>query len=272
MQRRPHFYYTKTFNGKREEFITVKTLGDIKTEPKRRGRPPKSEAEKAEEREQREVERLNQWREEMRQKWGSRYDSDGNPRDYSDAELKELENFYNAMYAEYSEGITTRQKNGIIEISGYRLELKRCIAEGDSAGAKRYSDMINSAMTREAMKAGDVKALEVTRIDSLIVNLEKKGAIKNHKIVGKAELIDILAKDHPQYKTSKDVVDSMMFRIINTMRRNNGESELDKLPISAQVEDAFGELLTMPSHKERQAMAETGVVTPQREQPYGKIE
>ncbi len=194
-------------------------------------------------------------------------DADGNRVDYSDSDLRELERLYKNLAAEYGDTMTPRQKDGIKEISTYRLEISRCMAAGDSAGAKRYSDMINSAMSREAMKAGDVRQLEQTRIDSLIVNLENRGAIKRGKIVGRDELADILLKDHPQYHTSMDVVDSMLFAIINTMKRNNAEPELTELPLSAQVEDVFGELLSKPTDRELKAMAETGVVPPTREKP-----
>ena len=203
----------------------------------------------------------------MRVKWGSRMDADGNRVDYSDSDLRELERLYKNLAAEYGDTMTPRQKDGIKEISTYRLEISRCMAAGDSAGAKRYSDMINSAMSREAMKAGDVRQLEQTRIDSLIVNLENRGAIKRGKIVGRDELAEILLKDHPQYHTSMDVVDSMLFAIINTMKRNNAEPELTELPLSAQVEDVFGELLSKPTDRELKAMAETGVVPPTREKP-----
>lgn len=234
---------------------------------KKRGRPPKSQEERERDKAEREKARLEAWREEMRTKWGSRMDADGNRVDYTDADLKELERLYKNQAAEYGNAMTPRQQGGVIEICTFRLEMNRCIAAGDSAGAKRYSDMINSAMSREAMKAGDVKQLEATRIDSLIVNLENKGAIKNGKIVGRDELAEILLKDHPQYHTSMDVVDSMLFAIINTMKRNNGEPELTELPLSAQVEDVFGELLEKPTERELRAMSETGVVPPQRENP-----
>jgi hypothetical protein len=203
----------------------------------------------------------------MRLKWGSRIDSEGNRINYTDADLEELERLYKNQAAEFSNVMTPRQQGGVIEICTFRLEMNRCIAAGDSAGAKRYSDMINAAMSREAMKAGDVKQLEATRIDSLIVNLEKKGAIKDGKIVGRDELIRILSNDHPIYHTSLDVVDEMLFAIINTMKKNNGEPEMDELPLSAQVEDVFGQLLATPTAKEKQAMAETGIVPPTREKP-----
>lgn len=240
---------------------------ELPSEPKKRGRPSKSAEQREAEKADREKAQLEKWREEMRVKWGNRMDADGNRVDYSDSDLKELERLYKNLAAEYGDTMTPRQKDGIKEISTYRLEISRCMAAGDSAGAKRYSDMINSAMSREAMKAGDVRQLEQTRIDSLIVNLENKGAIKMGKIVGRDELADILLKDHPQYHTSMDVVDSMLYAIINTMKRNNSEPELTELPLSAQVEDVFGELLSKPTDRELKAMSETGIVPPTREKP-----
>ncbi len=234
-------------------------------EPKKRGRPPKTEQDKKAEREERELEQMKAWRESMRKKWGSRFDADGNSRDYTDAEYRELESYYDVQSAEYNNAITARQEGGVIEVCELRLELKRCIAANDSAGAKRYSDMINSVMSREAMKAGDVKSLEATRIDMLIMNLEKKGAIRNHKIVGRDELISLLANDNNKYHTSLDVVDSIIMAIVNTMRKNNGDTELSSLPLSAQVEDVFEELLSQPSSAERKAMSEIGVVPPLRD-------
>lgn len=234
-------------------------------EPKKRGRPPKSEQEKQAEKTQKELKEKEAWRESMRKKWGSRFDADGNSRDYTDAEYRELESYYEIQSAEYNHAITARQEGGVIEVCELRLELKRCIAANDSAGAKRYSDMINSVMSREAMKAGDVKSLEATRIDMLILNLEKKGAIKNHKIIGRDELLELLSNDHAKYHTSRDVVDAMIMAIVNTMRKNNGEAELSSLPLTAQVEDVFDELLSQPSKNERKAMSEIGVVPPLRD-------
>lgn len=240
--------------------VVLPTLEIKQKEKKKAGRPPKNK----------DTGLTDEWRAEMRDKWGSRLDADGKRIPYSDEDLLELERLYKNQAAEYS-AMTPRQKSGVIEICIMRLEMFRCMAVGDSAGAKRYSDMIKSVMDREAMKAGDVKQLEATRIDSLIVNLENKGAIRDGKIVGKDELAEILLKDHPQYHTSMDVVDSMLFAIINTMKRNNGESEINSLPLSAQIEDVFGELQKKPTDREIKAMAETGIVPPKRDVPISSI-
>lgn len=208
--------------------------------------------------------------EKAREKWGIRYIGDSEDgteqtRSYTDDELCELENFYKEQAAEFKGGLTPRIKNAIREICICRLEWKRCTGRGDSQSAKRYSDMIKDIMAREGMRAGDAKPLEAMRIDSIIDHLEKKGAVKDGKIVGKKELIKILAKDHPKYNTSLDIVDAMMMAIVNTMRKNNGFAEVERLPLAAQVKDVFGELLTAPSSIEKQAMAKMGMVKTQRE-------
>lgn len=211
--------------------------------------------------------------EKAREKWGIRYIGDSTDgteqtKEYTNDELCELENFYKEQAAEFKGGLTPRIKNAIREICICRLEWKRCMGRGDSQSAKRYSDMIKDIMAREGIRAGDAKPLEAMRIDSIIDHLEKKGAVKDGKIVGKNELIKILAKDHPKYSTSLDIVDAMMMAIVNTMRKNNGLAEVERLPLAAQVKDVFGELLTAPSALEKHAMAKMGMVKPQREREH----
>lgn len=197
-------------------------------------------------------------------KWGMFFDESGEEKRYSQRELQELESIYREQAAEYKGAITPRVDMSLREICICRLEWKKCVGMGDTQGAKRYMDMIKDAMTREGMRATDSKPLEAMRIDSIIDNLEKKGFVENGKIVGKRKLLDLLAKDHPKYHNSLDVVDAMMMQIINTMRKNNGESELTELPIDAQISDVFGELLTTPSSQEKKNLEDTGVVIPRR--------
>ena len=197
-------------------------------------------------------------------KWGIVLDSDGVERNYTQNELRELENFYREQAAEYKGAITPRVDMSLREICICRLEWKKRVGIGDSQGAKRYSDMIKDAMAREGMRAIDSKPLETMRIDSIIDNLEKKGFVENGKIVGKRKLLDMLAKDHPKYNNSLDVVDAMMMQIVNTMRKNNGDAELSELPLEAQIADTFGELLSSPSPTEQRNLEETGVVIPRR--------
>lgn len=200
-----------------------------------------------------------------RERWGAKFAENGEPVEYTKRELEELESLYKEQAAEYKGAITPRVDMSLREICVSRLEWKRCVGVGDSQGAKRYSDMIKDAMAREGMRATDVKPLESMKVDALITHLEEKGAVQNHQIVGVDELIEILAKDHPQYHTSLDVVDEIIMCTVNTMRRNNGESELTELPKEGQVQDVFHELLSKPTEHEQEVMAELGIIPPVRE-------
>ena len=205
-------------------------------------------------------------RSETSNRWGSKFTEDGQTVPYSDSEVRELDRMYSEQAAEYRGGaMTQRVDMAIREICVCRLEWKKCIGAGDSAGAKKYSDMIKDAMTREGLRATDSKPIENMRIDSLIDRLEKKGALQNGTIVGRQRLLDILAADHPQYRTSLVVVDAMMMAIVNTARRNNGQSDLEELPYTAQIADDFDELMKKPTDEEKKVMTEIGIGKPRRE-------
>lgn len=192
-------------------------------------------------------------------RWGAKFTENGETVAYSDSEIRELNRMYEEQAAEYKGGaMTQRVDMAIREICVCRLEWKKCVGAGDSTGAKKYSDMIKDAMAREGLRATDSKPVENLRIDSLIDRLEKKGAIQNGTIVGRKRLLDILAADHPQYRTSLDVVDEMMMAIVNTARRNNGQGDLDSLPYTAQIADDFDELMKHPTEEEKKIMTEIG--------------
>lgn len=199
-------------------------------------------------------------------RWGSKFTEDGQTIPYTESEKKELDRMYEEQAAEYRGGaMTQRVDMAIREICICRLEWKKCVGAGDANGAKKYSDMIKDAMAREGLRATDSKPAENMRVDSLIDRLEKKGALQNGTIVGKKRLLDILAEDHPQYKTSLDVVDAMMMAIVNTARRNNGQSDLEELPMTAQISDDFDELMKQPTEDEKKVMTEIGIGRPRRE-------
>lgn len=201
----------------------------------------------------------------LRQKWGSKYNADGKAIHYSEDELLELENIYQRQAAEYKGAITQRIDMALQEISINRLEWKRSIGKGDSISAKRYSDNIKVVMDREGMKANDEKPLEAIKIDGVINALERRGAAFDGRIVGRDELIRLINESRGTRLNSIDVVDEMLFAIINTMRKNNSQEELTELPKEAQVVDTKGELHASPTREEKAIMEELGIIPPARE-------
>lgn len=183
----------------------------------------------------------------------------------SDEDCLKLDQTYIMLASEYKGAITQRMSLGLRDIARFRLLRDKAAAEDNVSDAKRYQEMIDKIMASEAMKANDAKPYEVTRVDAVISALEKKGAARNGKIIGKDELLKLLSEERGHYNTSLDVVDAIMLGIINTMRKNGALSELAELPFTAQVDDVFGELLAEPSEFEKSAMEELGVIPPQRE-------
>ncbi len=202
----------------------------------------------------------------LRKKWGRSFvNANGETREYTDGELEELERIYQMQSAEYKGNISPRMEYNLQKISKLELEQSRSIAEGDDAKAKRYADMVNTIKKSEGMTAADAKPLEKMSIDGLIVALEKKGILQQGKIVDKATLLKLLAQERGFYSASRDIVDAMMMGIINTMRSNNGESELEELPVSAQVEDNLGELRPAMTKSEKAALEQLGLTLPRKE-------
>ena len=135
----------------------------------------------------------------------------------------------------------------------------------DSMEAKRYQEMVDKLMNSDFVKNWQSNKGETIQVDRIVQYLESIGAMHNGYLVGYDELVKILGAQHGSYSTSLDIVDSMMMCIINTMRKNLGEAELSKLPISAQAVDAKGELLATMSESEKKILQGLEMKPPERE-------
>ena len=135
----------------------------------------------------------------------------------------------------------------------------------DSMEAKRYQEMADKLMNSDSVKNWQSNKGEVIQVDRIVRYLESIGAMQNGYLKSYDELVKILAAQHGNYNMSLDVVDSVMMCFINTMRKNNGDSELTKLPVSAQVKDVKGELLPEMSAAEKKTLEGLGMKPPERE-------
>lgn len=135
----------------------------------------------------------------------------------------------------------------------------------DSMEAKRYQEMADKLMNSDSIKNWQSNKGETIQVDRVVRYLESIGAMHNGYLVGFDELAKILGNQHGNYNTSLDIVDTMMMCIINTMRKNMGEAELTRLPVSAQVSDPKGELLSEMSAEEKKILEGIGMKPPERE-------
>lgn len=183
--------------------------------------------------------------------------------DMTDADCRNADDRYMMMTANRSGGVIPASVSMYLH-DAIRYMLKRDKAL-DSMEAKRYQEMADKLMNSDSIKNWQSNKGETIQVDRIVRHLESIGAMQNGYLVGYEELVKILSSQHGSYSTSLDVVDSMMMCIINTMRKNMGEAELSKLPISAQVKDEKGELLLEMSKEEKKIMEGLGMKPPERE-------
>lgn len=180
-----------------------------------------------------------------------------------DEECRDADDRYMMMTANRSGGMIPAVVSMYLH-DAIRYMIKRDKSE-DSMEAKRYQEMADKIMSSDSIKNWQANKGETVQVDKVARYLESIGAMQNGFLVGYDELVKILGNQHGSYNTSLDIVDCMMMCIINTMRRNNGDSELSKLPVSAQVTDTKGELLSEMSAEERKILEGLGMKPPERE-------
>lgn len=185
---------------------------------------------------------------------------------WSSAEYKQLDNRYMQLTSEWAGSpIPPRTSMSLHDVARYMLLRDKATMSQNAGDAKKYQDMITAIMASEDLKVDRNRGNEELRIDKIAKWLESRNALQNGQIVGYDELKKILAQEHGTYRTSLDVVDQIILCILNTMKKNEGEPELDKLPISAQVTDFKGELLAEMSDEEKKIMKNLGLTPPERE-------
>lgn len=178
---------------------------------------------------------------------------------YNEAEYRTLERTYDSLAAEYRGAINPRLELNLIDISKWRMERDRCVSSGDTAAAKRYTDMIKATLDSEAMKVGDAKRVEAIRVDGLADRLEKMGMLKDGELL-LTKVVEYIRTDRAKFQLSRDAVDAMMLSMINAYRFNNGLSELAELPEDMRIQDKLGEFLENQPQRERDLMLELGMV------------
>lgn len=181
-------------------------------------------------------------------------------------DYKQLDNRYMQLTSEWAGApIPPRTAMSLHDVARYMLLRDKSTMSDNVGDAKKYQDMITAIMASEDLKVDRNRGNEELRIDKIAKWLESRNAIQNGQIVGYDDLVKILAQEHGTYRTSLDVVDQIILCILNTMRKNEGEPEFDKLPISAQVNDFKGELLSEMSDEEKKIMKNLGLTPPERE-------
>lgn len=185
--------------------------------------------------------------------------------EWSDDDCRNMDDRYVMLTANRSGGTIPGSVSMYLHDAIKNMVLRDKAMKNDAMEAKRYQEMVDKLMNSDYMKSWQANKGESIQIDRVVRYLENMGAMQNGYLLGYDELVKVLGAQHGNYNTSLDIVDSMMLCIINTMRKNMGEAELTKLPVSAQVHDGKGELLAEVSKEEKKILEGLGMKPPERE-------
>lgn len=181
---------------------------------------------------------------------------------YTDSEYDELDAFYDA-YTEQLErggGPDAQQEHTIRLCARCNIEVSRALAAGKPEIVQKYNKIIQDNLAAENLRKKDAKPIDDLRIDSLTDALERKGYLRDGKILSYEELLEKLRGDVPHYRYTRDAADQMLLAIMNTMRANEGMSEYTDLPLDYRIRDYKGEFAETPNAREIKAYNQLGLL------------
>lgn len=173
----------------------------------------------------------------QRDDWG---EMDG----FSQEEYDELDRLYKIQSKPFeATGIDELLEYNLREICKNLLRYSIASAQGKAKDAKQFLDQAETIKASNLMRKRDEKPVEDLRIDTIVDKLEKKGFMKNGKLLTLPELLKLIPNMRPQYPHSIDAADQMMFCIENTMRRNAGLGSVSELSESMMIDALPGEFM-----------------------------
>lgn len=189
---------------------------------------------------------------------------------YTTAEYKELDRRYGIQSRSFQDsGIDEELEFNLREICKLYLLYSKQLAKPDIKGAKETYNVISKMKADNLMRKKDEAPMAAKKVDTIIAALERHGMAKNGKLLSYGELLPLLQAGHAHYPMSHDMLDYILMAIVNTIRVNEGASELAEVPASLQITPMFGELEPKMSEKERKLVEEMGLPPLKRENAHG---
>lgn len=194
----------------------------------------------------------------QREKWGP----GPSKKPYTAKDYQELDRIYRALSADLTAqgGLSDKQEYILKDCTTLEIEKQNYIEAGMIDKAQKINNMIQTNLASENLRKKDEKPIEDIRIDSIVEALEKKGYMKNGKLLSYEKLLEKLRGDTPIYPYTKDAADQMLLYIINTSKANDGLPELSTLPDEYRIKDEHGEFAALPSQKEKEAYEKLGII------------
>ena len=192
---------------------------------------------------------------------------------YTEQEYDALDSYYNAYAGrlERGGGPDEQQEHILRLCAKCMVEIDRAMSLGKPDVVQKYNKIIQDNLASENLRKKDVKPIDDMRVDTLVDALEKRGYMKDGKLLDYDELLEKLRGDTPKYRYTRDAADQMLLAIINTMRANEGYSQYMELPIGYRIVDNNNEFAESPNKKEIEAYDKLGLVREGVDRSVGMI-
>ena len=175
----------------------------------------------------------------------------------------ELDRLYEVRADSYrGQTITPQMDDTLMRVAKWSMAADELVAARNYRAAKDVQTMIDKELASEQMRKKDEKPIENLQLDTLVVELEKHGLMKEGKFLTFEETVEALVKNfikQPKYRYSLDAADQMIFAMYNTMRENADLFIVNELPESLQIEDEHGEFLPEETENEKEARRYAGL-------------
>ncbi len=194
----------------------------------------------------------------QRKNWGE--NSAKNP--YTSEDYDELDRIYEALASDLmaAGGVSVKQEFILRDCAKMTLDRDKMRAIGQYDKAAKLNKMVQDNLSSEGLRKRDAKPIDDLRIDGIVDRLEKAGLLKNGKQCSPDEMFEILFHRRPKYSYTKDAAEQILLYMANTMRVNDGLSELPTLPPDMRLRDDLGEFAEEPDEQEKETYKELGIV------------
>lgn len=163
---------------------------------------------------------------------------------FTQEQYDELDRLYKVQSKPFeATGIDELLEYNLREICKNLLRYSMANAQGKAKDAKQFLDQAETIKASNLMRKRDEKPIEELKVDTIVDKLEKKGFMKNGKLLTLSELLKMIPNMRPQFPHSLDAADQMMLCIENTMRRNAGMGTVSELSESMMIDALPGEFL-----------------------------
>ena len=192
--------------------------------------------------------------------WGS-----GDPnRPYSKQDYQRLDELWKTYSARLmgAGGMDAQQEDTIRTCCKERLLADRCIAQGTKESvdmAAKLNKTIQDQLAAENLRKKDAKPVENAKVDGIVDALRKKYGVGVELTYEQA--IEICAKwmTSHRYPYTMDAAEKALLSIINTIRKNNDQAEMQELPAQFGLFAQRSEFAGIPNDMEEDAYRYLGL-------------